>query len=178
MPPDLEALLRGHKTVASKIRALAAAGYPRAEIARILGKRYQHVRNVLEEPGKVGTTPEPGPAGMAEGDAGAFVHDKPKTYRLEVKNGSVTLPPEVLGALGAGPNGVIIADLGEETFTLISTMRAVERIQERLRPYWRPGVSIVDEFIAERRREAEREDREADEYEARFRQDAGPRHDD
>ncbi len=30
-----------------KIRALARLGLPRAEIARLLGKRYQHVRNVL-----------------------------------------------------------------------------------------------------------------------------------
>src|SRR5213076_507765 len=102
MSPDLEALLQGHKTVAGKIRALAAAGYPRAEIARILGKRYQHVRNVLEEPAKTTTAAQPKPEGLAEGDAGAFVHDRPKTYRLEVKNGTVTLPPEILEALGAG----------------------------------------------------------------------------
>ena len=35
-------------SVSDKIRALAAAGYSRADIARMLGKRYQHVRNVLE----------------------------------------------------------------------------------------------------------------------------------
>ncbi len=38
-----------HATVAGKIRALAGAGVPRADIARFLGKRYQHVRNVLED---------------------------------------------------------------------------------------------------------------------------------
>ena len=43
-----EAIARPHSTVADKIRALAAAGVPRADIARFLGKRYQHVRNVLE----------------------------------------------------------------------------------------------------------------------------------
>jgi transcriptional regulator with XRE-family HTH domain len=35
-------------TVADEIRALAAQGLSRAEIARRLGKSYQHVRNVLE----------------------------------------------------------------------------------------------------------------------------------
>ncbi len=35
-------------TVSDKIRKLDDAGYPRAEIARLLNKRYQHVRNVLE----------------------------------------------------------------------------------------------------------------------------------
>lgn len=34
-------------SVSDKIRTLARMGVPRAEIARILGKRYQHVRNVL-----------------------------------------------------------------------------------------------------------------------------------
>ncbi len=33
--------------VSQKIRALSAAGVSRAEIARLLNKRYQHVRNVL-----------------------------------------------------------------------------------------------------------------------------------
>jgi hypothetical protein len=171
MSPELEALLQGHKTVAGKIRALAAAGYPRAEIARILGKRYQHVRNVLEEPGKANTPARSAPEGMAEGDAGAFTHDKPKTYRLEVQNGSVTMPPEVLEALGAGPNGVIIAELDGEFFKIISVPESVRRIQERLRPYWRPGVSVVDELIADRRREAAEDDREYDEWQARNRLD-------
>ncbi len=34
----------------SKIRALAAAGNSRGDIARFLKKRYQHVRNVLITP--------------------------------------------------------------------------------------------------------------------------------
>jgi hypothetical protein len=33
--------------VSEKIRALGNLGVPRAEIAKLLGKRYQHVRNVL-----------------------------------------------------------------------------------------------------------------------------------
>lgn len=40
--------------VSAKIRALAKFGMPRAEIARRLGKRYQHIRNVLvAEEGRV-----------------------------------------------------------------------------------------------------------------------------
>ena len=47
-PDRLRALAAPHATVADKIRALAGAGVARADIARFLGKRYQHVRNVLE----------------------------------------------------------------------------------------------------------------------------------
>jgi len=40
----------GLPTKSAKIRALAAAGLSRSEIAKGLGIRYQHVRNVLITP--------------------------------------------------------------------------------------------------------------------------------
>ena len=46
-PGDLARAVRELPTTAAKIRALAAKGQSRADIARILGIRYQHVRNVL-----------------------------------------------------------------------------------------------------------------------------------
>ena len=171
MSPDLEALLQGHRTVAGKIRALAAAGYPRAEIARMLGKRYQHVRNVLEEPGKAKTSDRPTAPGIAEGDVGFFVHDEPKTYRLEARNGAVTLPPEVFEALGASPNGVIIAELGQETFTMISTMEGIRRIQAWARTLPPSDKLASEELIEERRREAALDDLEAQAWAERRRRD-------
>jgi len=39
-------------TVSAQIRYLAANGFERGKIAKLLGKRYQHVRNVLEMPVK------------------------------------------------------------------------------------------------------------------------------
>lgn len=166
LSPELARLLEGKTTVAARIRALAAAGYPRAEIARMLGKRYQHVRNVLEEPGKA-KAPPPLQEGMAEGDTGAFVQDRPTTYRLDVaEDGTTRLPPEVLKALGAPTGGVIIADLEGDRFTLISTMEAVRQLQEWMRPYIRPGISAVDELLAERRREVEMEERELQDHQA------------
>lgn len=41
-------------TKAEKIRTLGRAGYPRADIARLLGVRYQHVRRVLLDAGITG----------------------------------------------------------------------------------------------------------------------------
>lgn len=49
-----ESELEGMKTVSSKIRYLAGQGKSRAEIAKILNIRYQHVRNVLVTPLKKG----------------------------------------------------------------------------------------------------------------------------
>ncbi len=37
-------------TWSARIRAMFADGVPKADIARALGKRYQHVRNVLITP--------------------------------------------------------------------------------------------------------------------------------
>ena len=45
---DMEQLTQSLTTKADKIRALGRAGYPRADIARYLSIRYQHVRNTLE----------------------------------------------------------------------------------------------------------------------------------
>lgn len=45
----LKKILADEETVSGQIRALARHGWSRAEIARALGKRYQHVRNVLED---------------------------------------------------------------------------------------------------------------------------------
>lgn len=37
-------------TVSARIRYLDEQGLPRGDIARVLGKRYQHVKNVLDKP--------------------------------------------------------------------------------------------------------------------------------
>ena len=153
-----------------RTRVLAAAADPERAAQQRMPSMLS-VRNVLEEPKAAKAAAQPALKGLAEGDAGALVHDRPKTYRLEVKNGSVTLPPEVLEALGAGPDGVIVAELEGEFFKIISVQESVRRIQERLRPYGRPGVSVVAELIADRRREAAEDDRDDDEWRARNRRD-------
>ena len=52
LPSNL--LVRDLKTKSDKIRTLAKAGYSRAEIGRLLGIRYQHVRKVLLDAGITG----------------------------------------------------------------------------------------------------------------------------
>lgn len=52
--PKLESsLLKSYETLdtkSSQIRLLASNGIPRGDIARFMNIRYQHVRNVLEQP--------------------------------------------------------------------------------------------------------------------------------
>jgi predicted ArsR family transcriptional regulator len=47
---NAEELLKVHSTKSAVIRYLASQGVSRGDIARILGIRYQHVRNVLTQP--------------------------------------------------------------------------------------------------------------------------------
>ncbi|HEY8574359.1 AbrB/MazE/SpoVT family DNA-binding domain-containing protein [Phenylobacterium sp.] len=158
------AIVASDLTISDKIRALAAAGYPRADIARLLGKRYQHVRNVLEADklsrGEEAVTgfaepqrPFRGP--LVERD----VQDRGRgAYRLVVRDdGSVVLPPAVREAFGIQGRGAVLARLEGDEFKLISTATAWRRIDERLAPYkWKEGALASDELIADRRAEAAR----------------------
>jgi len=143
-------------TVSDRIRALAAGGYSRAEIARLLGKRYQHVRNVLEadklREDNISSTPPP--PGLQE--PGATFGNK---LRLEVDaGGAVHLPQHVLAALGSRPGGVLIAELEPDRLVISSHRANMARIDALMAPYRDPTRSFVDEFLAERRAEAARED--------------------
>jgi transcriptional regulator with XRE-family HTH domain len=147
-------------TVADDIRALAAQGLSRAEIARRLGKSYQHVRNVLEGD-KLQAAAKHSTAG--EASPGLGVAEPPatfgRTYRLNVEEGGVVrLPPEVLAALGTGVGGVLISDLEDDRLVILSNRAAWRRVQDRVASLGLDkGPSVVDELIAERRAEAARE---------------------
>ncbi len=144
------------QTVSDQIRALDKAGYPRAEIARRLGKRYQHVRNVLEGDKARGSPPRTrSPAGEGfqsiEGVSGTV-------YRLVIAaDGSLLLPESVCRAMGLLPGGVVVGKLADSDLTLTSALVSAQRARDRIRALVPRGESMVDSLIADRRREAARE---------------------
>lgn len=154
-------------TVSDKIRALDAAGYSRAEIARLLNKRYQHVYNVLAGDRLRGDAQSVLAIGVAETSRPfELPHSQQDVeergggaYRLSVRaDGSVVLPRAVRSAFGLDGPGTVMARLDGDEFKLISTATAWRRIDELMAPYkWRGGPLASDELIAERRAEAERE---------------------
>ena len=146
---DFEQVTAGLKTKSDKIRALSRHGVPTAEIARYLDIRYQHARNVLKEAGlhKVGQSAEPVRSPT----------DRPASAWVELKgDGSLHVPPELLAAAGLVPGPVHVRQT-KDGLEFFSREAALARLQALAAPFKRPGVSEVDEFIAERRREAERE---------------------
>jgi antitoxin component of MazEF toxin-antitoxin module len=146
-------------TVSDKIRALDAEGYPRADIARALGKRYQHVRNVLEadklQPPREKPSVREDYLGVQD-SGGQFVG----TQRLSVEAGGlVRLPPELLAALQAKPGSVVIAEVQDDGIKLFSNSAAWDRVRARFRELGiDPKRDLVAELIAERRAEAARDD--------------------
>ncbi len=167
-PEKMAEIVRPYATVSDKIRALNAAGVARAEIARFLGKRYQHVRNVLEADAVAGPTYAQGQAGLS----GVSEADRPfelqapadewrtsGIFKLVVReDGTTILPAAVRGALKVPAGGVVMGRLVGEEFTLITAEASIRRVQEMARALIDTGVLLSDELIADRRREAEREE--------------------
>jgi hypothetical protein len=184
----MQAVAAPHATVAGKIRALAAVGYPRADIARFLGKRYQHVRNVLEGDAQargglnaVGGMSEDAPAGggyvlgkadlsglrddgrsferEAKDNAAYIERRSPTAFWIEVKpDGTLPLPPEIVAALDGKPGERVFAKIRDGRVTLMSGDAALAEAQAIVAKFVRPGVSLADSLIADRRAEAELEE--------------------
>ena len=134
----MEEVVAGLATKSAKIRELDKEGYSRSEIAKYLGIRYQHAYNVLKQskpdqvPKRLWTTIGPG--------------------------GRVVIPAAHRRALGLREGDDVQLRLETDQVCVIGRSAVIRRVQERVAQYVQPGRSLVDELIAERRREAARED--------------------
>ncbi|HEY3972668.1 MAG TPA: AbrB/MazE/SpoVT family DNA-binding domain-containing protein [Candidatus Sulfotelmatobacter sp.] len=78
--------------------------------------------------------------------------------RLKVnENGRVVIPAPFRKALGINPGDVIVLRMEDDELRITTLKRRIERAQRHVRKYVKPGVSLVDELIADRRREARNE---------------------
>lgn len=143
-------VVKGLTTVSDKIRALDAAGFERADIARFLQKRYQHVRNVL-----VAGRSSRAASGQAKEPSEATSRLK---ARVQVGSGGrVVIPAEMRTAMGVGEGDILSAQVIDGELRLLSQEMAIRKAQELVRRYIPEGVSLVDQLIEERRSEAARE---------------------
>jgi bifunctional DNA-binding transcriptional regulator/antitoxin component of YhaV-PrlF toxin-antitoxin module len=67
------------------------------------------------------------------------------------------IPADLRDASGIHRGAVVIAEVEDGRLVLESYDARIDRLQARLAKYKRPGESVVDEFIAEKRAEAARE---------------------
>jgi AbrB family looped-hinge helix DNA binding protein len=73
------------------------------------------------------------------------------------ENGRVVIPAAFRKALGIKPGDEVILRMDDGELRITTMKQRMERAQRRARQYVKPGVSLVDELIAERREEAKRE---------------------
>lgn len=142
-------IVKGLPTKSSKIRALDAAGYKRADIARFLDIRYQHVRNVL-----VQGPPKAERARSVQPDGPGNVESQ--NLRI-ADDGRVVIPAEMRRAMLVDETGTITARVVDGELRALTPKAALRSLQRMVREASPGGVSMADELIAERRAEARRE---------------------
>jgi len=73
------------------------------------------------------------------------------------ENGRLVIPASYRKALGIKAGDEVILRLEDDELRITTMKHKIERAQRRIRQYVKPGVSLVDELIAERREAAKRE---------------------
>lgn len=154
---QMEKISKPFATKADKIRALSRQGYTRAEIARHLGIRYQHVRNVLIRSADKSNPRAMGADSSAKAATPAGIRNR---IRLKVDaGGRVLIPAGVRDAMKIGDDNTVFGWLENGELRLISPLVGSRQAQELARLLIRGNDSLADELIAERRKEAQREDK-------------------
>lgn len=126
---------------AAKIRALDREGFERGSIAKFLGVRYQQVYNVLKR-SKVDEYPPEG--GCRERLIWAKIGPA----------GRVSIPASYLEALGLREGDDVQLELADRELRLVPKNEAIARVQSLVIKHVPKTVSLVDELIVDRRREA------------------------
>lgn len=152
----METLTAGLPSKSAKMRALASAGYERADIARFLGVKYQFVRNVLVQDevrsAENEVSVESGAARAAE------AADPGMAIRVTIaKDGSVHIPGYLLAAAGVAPGQALLARFEDDEIKLVTPDATRRQIRAAIRKFVPEGVSLVDDLLQERRREVEHE---------------------
>ena len=155
-PSELHLSIAHLPTTSARIRALAQQGIERKNIARLLGIRYQHVRNVLE-------TDKARHAKLAEASGGlasppGVAGNSSAKVRIG-PDGRVVIPAAFRDVLGLKEGDVLFASLADGEIHLLTPKAAMRRAQAIVREFVPEGVSLVDELIEDRRREVERDNK-------------------
>jgi AbrB family transcriptional regulator, stage V sporulation protein T len=91
------------------------------------------------------------------------------TYQAKViSGGKIVIPAELRRQMGINEGDtLVLEEEGDGRIVLKIYKQVVREVQEEVRRMLPPGVSLVDDLLAERRREFEMEEREIREAEER-----------
>ena len=73
------------------------------------------------------------------------------------ENGRIVIPAPFRQALGIQAGDEVVLLLEGDEVRITTQRRRIQRAQSRARRYLKPGVSLVDELLAERRTAAKRQ---------------------
>lgn len=73
------------------------------------------------------------------------------------ENGRVVIPASFRAALGVEAGDELVMQLDDKELRISTMKHRIERAQNRVRSYVKPGTLLSDELIAERREAAKRE---------------------
>jgi AbrB family looped-hinge helix DNA binding protein len=84
------------------------------------------------------------------------------TFRQEARarvneNGRVVIPAAFRKAMGINVGDEVVLRMEDNELRILTLKRRIERAQHLVRQHVKPGTSLVDELIAERREAAKRE---------------------
>ncbi|MGA9528186.1 MAG: AbrB/MazE/SpoVT family DNA-binding domain-containing protein [Terriglobales bacterium] len=81
----------------------------------------------------------------------------PETRTRVNQNGRVVIPASYRKALGIKAGDEVILRMEDDELRITTMKLRLERARQRVRKHVKPGVSLADELIAERREAAKRE---------------------
>jgi len=73
------------------------------------------------------------------------------------ENGRVVIPASFRRALGINAGDEVVLRIEDDELRITTLKRRLQRAQQRIRRYVKPGRSLVDQLLAERREAAKRE---------------------
>lgn len=73
------------------------------------------------------------------------------------ENGRLVIPAAFREALGIKVGDEVVLRVQDDELRITTQQRRIEQAQRRARKYLKPGTSLVDELLAERRKAAKHE---------------------
>jgi AbrB family looped-hinge helix DNA binding protein len=73
------------------------------------------------------------------------------------ENGRILIPAAIREQMGLKPGDSVVLTLENGVLRVESYRAIIRKMQQEMKQYKKPGISVTDDFIAERRDEARRE---------------------